>query len=272
MELEEYNGFKLGCLVPETFPTMFAKTDASVPMLTGDQIRAELAKRTTEPRRTTFGPDWIGNQGRVGACNGFSCAKALERLRWLRGLRPRIKLSGFDAYSQMNGGRDQGSALGDGMKILGANGVSPEELNPSNAYYTNQIPAAAKAARSRFKGFECFAVDDELELATGLLLGFVGVVAVHAGGSFDRLDGNGISQGGNGPGNHSVGVDDVKLAPDGTLLFDMFNSWTTNWGDRGRCYLTWNRQLRQTVTNHRFFLVGSTTDDPQGESPPAAVA
>lgn len=272
MHLEEFNGYPLGCTEPESFPTMFTKAADAIPMLTGDEIRVVLAgKPSAHSRRVEFGPEWIGDQSRFGACNGWSTAKTLERLRWLRGIRPRVKLSGADAYSQMNGGRDNGSALADGMLIVQRNGVAPEELVRVDQIFDRQISAAARESRSRFKGFECYAVDDELELASGLVLGFVAVVAVHVARGFDSLDGEGCPRSGNGRGNHSVGVDDVRLTSSGELQFEMFNSWNTSWGDQGRCRLTWNRHLRETVRYHRFFLMRSATDDPQGDNPPAAV-
>lgn len=271
MALEEFAGYPLGCNVPDEFPTMFTKAADAIPMMTWEEIRSFLAgKSSAWNRRAEFGDDWIASQDRYGSCNGWSTAKALERLRWLRGIRPRTKLSGADAYSQMNGGRDNGSTLADGMRVVQQNGVSTEDLVRVDQIYTHQISAEAKAARARFKGFECYAVDDEQELATGLCLGFIAVVAVHATSGFDSLDGDGCPRSGNGPGNHSTGVDDVSMKSDGTLLYDMFNSWRVAWGDRGRCRLRWSQHLRQTAQNHRFFLMRSTLDDPQGDNPPVA--
>jgi hypothetical protein len=264
---------RLGCLVPAEFPTHHPKFSDRHAMFTMDQIRQRLANMPTGlGRRLVFnGQKWIRNQRTFGSCNGFSTALALSRARVFRGLETpedAVILSGADAYSQMNGGRDNGSHLAAGLKVCAEGGIAPESLVPWNHVYDHQISAAAKAERVKYKGFEPEAVDTEEELANGLLLGFPAVVAVHVAGSFDRLDGRGVSMGPNGPGNHSVGIDDLRLAPDGTIEFDMFNSWDTTWGDSGRCRLTWNRHFRETVRYHRFWILRSTIDG--GDSPPVA--
>lgn len=265
---------RLGCLVPDTFPTGFPTfADAfAAEMLTAEQVRAALAgKPSMWGRRQRFaGKKYVRNQRSFGSCNGWSTAGCLSRLRELRG-EPYVCLSGADAYSQMNGGRDQGSVLADGMRIVEANGIAPEDLVPANQIYTNQISAEAKAARARFKGFKAYAVDTELELASALVLGRCGVVAVHATNSFNSQDGDGVNRGGNGPGNHSVGVQDVRLGADGTIQFDMPNSWDVNWCDGGYTWLTWDRHLRETVKYHRFWVMVSTTDDPADDSSPPPV-
>jgi hypothetical protein len=262
---------RLGCLVPDTFPTGFATFADSfqAEVLTADAVRAALAgKASMWGRRQRFaGKKYVRNQRSFGSCNGWSTAGMLSRQRELRG-EPYVCLSGADAYSQMNGGRDQGSVLADGMRIVEANGIAPEDLVPANQIYTSQISAEAKAARARFKGFKTYAVDTELELASALVLGRVAVVAVHATNAFNQQDGDGVNRGGNGPGNHSVGVQDVRLGPDGTIQFDMVNSWDTDWCDGGHTWLTWERHLRETVKGHRFWVLVSTTDDPGDDSVP----
>jgi hypothetical protein len=263
---------RLGCLVPTVFPTAYPKFGDRVKAMSLDAIRAQLAgKPAAFGRRNVFkGRKWIRNQGQFGACNGWSTAGTLSRARVLRGIgtaEDAVILSGADAYSQMNGGQDNGSMLADAMGVV-VTGIAPESMVPFDHIYSSQIGAAARAERAKYQGFEVEAVDSQEELATALILGYVGIVAVHVAGNFNNLDGRGVCQGGNGPGNHSVGVDDIRVSPDGTLEFDMPNSWDTTWGEGGRCWLQWDRHLRQTVTNHRFWLLRSTGDG--GDSPPAA--
>jgi hypothetical protein len=266
---------RLGCLVPDTFPTAarcFA--DAfQTEMLTLDQVRAHLAAfggRSAYGRRERFaGPTYIRNQRSHGSCNGWSPAGILSRLRALRG-EPYVCLSGADAYSQMNGGRDDGSLLSDAMKIVEANGIAPESLVPWNQIYTHQISAEAKAARARFKGF-AYAVDTEEELATAMLLGRMAVVAVHATDSFMRQDGDGVNLGGNGPGNHSVFQQDIRLQGDGTLNYDMGNSWDVTFCSGGYTWLTFAKHLRETIKHHRFWVLAGTSDDDKDDSVPPKV-
>jgi hypothetical protein len=261
---------RLGCLVPDTFPTAHPKFGDRVGVMSLDAIRAQLAgKPSAFGRRAYFkGKKWIRNQHSTSACNGWSTAGALSRARVLRGLETpetAVILSGSDAYSQMNGGQDQGSHLAAAMGVVTA-GIAPESLVPWDRIFSSQISAAAKAERAKYRGFEPEAVDTEEEFATGLLLGYVGIIAVHVAGRYSELDARGVSLGGNGPGNHSVGVDDIRVAPDGTLEYDSPGSWDTTWGDDGRCWFTWNRHLRETVRYHRFWHLRSTTDG--GDGPP----
>lgn len=265
----------LGCLVPQFRPAGF-RTFSSAPGMTVlgmDQLRQKVAEGATKNfynRRVIFGPKWISDQHSTNACNGHSCARALSRGIFVRS-GVEVLLSGADAYSQMNDNRDEGSTLSDGLKILQANGVARADLVPWNHIYTRQISAEAKADRLRHKGFELYAVDDEEEFASGLLYGFMGVVAVHVQRGYDQQDGNGVCQGGNGVGNHSVIVDDIGILPDGSLVYDQPNSWSPSWGHQGRTYLTWKRHLAQSVKHHRFFLLRGALDDPQGDNPPPAV-
>lgn len=262
---------RLGCVVPMVFPTGFTGFADAFPneMLTWASIKSALAGRPSMwgRRRIFAGKKYIREQHELGSCNGWAVAGRLARLRELRG-EPYVCLSGSDAYSQMNGGRDQGSILADGVKVLEVGGIAPEDMVPYNQIYTHQISAEAKAARSRFKGFKSYAVDTELELASALVLGRVAVVAVHVpnGTAFMKQDGDGINLAGNGHGNHSVGVDDLRLGAHGNLNYDMGNSWGTGYCEGGYTWLTWDRHLRETVKFHRFFVLVSTTDDPADDS------
>lgn len=270
--------YPLGCLVPESFPTA-ARCYADAfqgEMRTLDQIRADLASfggRSAYGRRERFaGAKFIRNQRHFGSCNGWSPAGILSRMRFLRGEgHEYVSLSGADAYSQMNGGRDNGSLLVDAMRIIEANGIAPESMVPWDQIYTHQISAAAKAARARFKGFATYAVDTEEELATALLLGRMAVVAVHATDSFMRQDGDGVNLGVNGVGNHSVFVQDVRVQRDGTLNYDMGNSWDVTFCSGGYTWLTFPRHLRETIKHHRFWVLASTTDDQGDDSVPPPV-
>lgn len=259
--------FGLGCNLPESFPTGFATGADSFPVMTLDGIRGKLtAGKTLYDRRNLFGGKFITNQRSTNACNGHATAGALSESLYVKGAAD-VRLSGADSYSQMNQGRDQGSTLADGLKVV-VNGIATEASVPWNMIYTNQIPASAKAERARFRGLDPIAVDTEEELATGILLGFIGVIAVHVQNGYDRTDGNGICLGGNGPGNHAVRLNDVGMLADGTLFYSSPGSWDTTWGDGGWTRFTWSRQLRESVKYHRFWLLQSAADDPNAVNPP----
>lgn len=263
----------LGCLVPDEFPTnypSFVDTFAGT-VLSMDQIRAELSgKPSMYSRRQRFaGPKYIRNQKKTNGCNGWATAAMLSRVRELRG-EPYVCLSGADAYSQMNDNRDQGSTLARGLVVC-QNGIAPESLAPDDRIYASQVSAEARASRTRYKGFKPYAVDTEEELATGLLLGHCGVIAVHVTQAFYKQDGDGVNQAGNGVGNHAVGVQDLRLGRNGDIQFDMPNSWDTTYLDGGYTWLTWAKHMSQCVKNHRYWLLVSSTDDEGDNSNPPKV-
>jgi hypothetical protein len=227
-------------------------------------IREILDNPARLPARQRFpSRQWIRNQGSRGSCNGYACAWALARARVSLG-QPFVGLSGEFVYAAINGGRDRGSRLEPGMKWLQENGAAPEDMVPHLEYLWNRVSAEAKAAARRFKAFECYAAPTERDLASGLALGFVGVVAVHFNGAMQRLDSNGVAGRSNGVGNHSVGVDDLRWRA-GRFEFDYFNSHGLRYGDQGKAWLTWEDHFVQTTRYHQFFLIRASTDDTEDE-------
>ncbi len=259
-----------GLLVPPQKPMTFARLwDAMFPVPI-DDIRAILDDPGRTPARQLFPPSWIKHQGSRGSCNGYAGAKSLERARFKRGL-PHVELSGEFLYAAINGGRDVGSMLDDGMQWIESQGVCEESLVQHEEYLWSRVSQEAKENASRYKAVECYRADTEQELADGLARGFVGVVAVHAGSSYMSLDANGVRGVSNtGPGNHAVGVQDCRWR--GGFQFDEFGSWGTANGQAGCAWLTWERHLKTTVNYHAFYLIRSTSDDSRGENPPEVAA
>jgi hypothetical protein len=258
-----------GLLLPADLSTAFPLYADRGPMLSPDEIVA-VAKARPKGGLKRFDASWIKNQRDYGSCQGFASAAAVSRARVRRGLT-RVDLSGAYAYSLVNGGRDRGSSLEDGM-LACQRGYATEATVPWDAVFRSRYDTAkADAEAARFKAFEVYAASTEEELFSGLALDFDAVVAVHADNGFMRLDGRGVALGGNGPGNHAVGADDLWW--DGELIAAGYNSWSTSYGDEGRMGLTWSRHFRNTARYSRFYLIRSTSDDPQDpNNPPAAAA
>lgn len=267
MTIEVINGYYTGLLIPEVRDSGLPRYQLSQKMLSMDQIKSILDDPSRVAARMRFPSNqWIVNQGQVGSCNGMSCAKALQRARVIQGMGF-VALSGEGAYAQMNGGRDQGSALSAGMKVMLENGIPPESMVPRFQWRWSAISQEAKDARVRFKAAECYAIESEMELASAIAMGFMCVIAVHASGNYSSLDSDGVSRQSLGSGNHSVGAQDVRIR-NGELQFDSFNSWGSNWGQGGCNWVTWKRHLSSTIRYHQFFAVRAAHDDPQGNNPP----
>lgn len=258
-----------GLQIPVSLSTSFPLYESSGPMLTDAKIE-EIAKSETARGRDRFDESWIGNQRDKGSCNGWAGAKALQRARVRRGL-PRVNLSGAYLYSLINGGRDNGSMLDDGMAAIQSRGVATEETVPWDRIYPSQYDRAkADAEAVSNKGFECYAVRTREALFSALALGFDCVVAVHADNGFMQVDADQVSGGGNGPGNHAVLCDGLYWSPRrNRVVGDGVNSWGVSFGARGRMGLDWNAHFAPTTNYHLLYAIRSTTDG--GDSfPPAA--
>jgi hypothetical protein len=260
MMYEILGHYHTGLLLPEKRVSFACQSYASKYVIKKDDVIARLKAKWRA--RDLFGDKWVRNQGNRGSCNGYACAGSLSRIIYLSGL-PEVHLSGEFVYANINGGLDRGSTLDDGMRFLMSHGACREEFVQHETYLLNRISEEAKQDAKNFIAHECLEAKTELELADGLSNGFIAVVAVHASQSYSRLDSNGIAGESNGVGNHSVSVDDC-IWDGNRFVFDQPQTWGINWGDGGRCRLTWDRHLRKTVQYHQFFLIRGVSDRVDG--------
>lgn len=168
--------------------------------------------------------------------------------------------SGAWLYSLMNNGRDNGSALEDGLRKIHEVGCAPLSLVPYNQIYphlqTNRSQALIEAAKH--KGCNVDAIHSIDELNNALVRGLMCIVAVMAGNNFMRLDANGVSGLDHGIGNHSILIQDIKW--DGrAFLYDHDGSWGLNILDKGNSWLR-EHHFTQTIKNHQFYAITSTTE------------
>lgn len=260
-QIVDVNGLvrRLGSLLPpEGFVSSFQTFESEFPVWDDADIRKVITDPNRTPRRRYFGDYWIMDQKSHGSCNGFAIAAALSKARKLRGIFDDLLLSGAFAYSTMNGGRDQGSALENGLRNVQSIGICPADLVTWDMIYPNQQPRNAKAEAAKHKGLKCYAAQTLQGFRTGIAAGFVGVIAIHAGSRFQRLDSRGIAGVDNGPGNHAIHCDDLAMVG-GVEVFDAVNSWNLGYGTRGRAYLT-KDSFSQTFGKHTFYLVASTEE------------
>lgn len=262
---------RLGCLSPILLgkPTLKAPLWADKkPTFTLEELKARPVNR-----RAMFRQDWVKNQRSHGSCNGFSTAAAVTKTRVLHG-QPRVDLSGAFAYSQMNGGRDNGSTLDDGMEVCQRIGIAPESFGGWDRIWQRDYGQDAYEAAKRFKVEEAFVIDSDLELASAILCDYIPVVAVHVGSGFDSVGTDGVSRGGAGVGNHSIHLDGYKWSDSlNCLIYDNEGSWGSGWGDDGRIFLTWERHFRSCRQYHQFWAVRGVAEDPKDdENPPTVVS
>lgn len=251
---------KLGCVAP---PVGFV---SSRPVF-GDHVetmsRAELtkwAKNSTRNGRTRFGKEFIFDQGRAGSCNGWAGSAALMRARARCGMKY-VPLAGNYLYSLINGNRDNGSMLDDGMAALQSQGVATISTvgGPTVIYRRQYNTAKADREAAKFRGFECYRVRTIEEFWTALALQWDCVCVVEVGNRFNKIDRNGIPGVDRGIGNHAVAADDLVWIGN-QIVADSYSSWGTRYADGGRIGLT-EAHFEQTIGTHSFYAVRSAMDD-----------
>lgn len=234
----------------------FEGSPETPPLWTDAEILRAL-KDPNRPRKRDLFPaeKFITNQRSHGSCNGFAAAGAYTRARYMMGYKSSWRASGAWIYSLINGGRDQGSMLDDGMRVGRDVGFCSDSIVSWDQIYPNQQDvAAAKLDAAKHKSLKAYRATTLQGWRTGLATGlYLGVAAVMAGNNYMRFR-NGIAGVDHGPGNHAVCVTDLTLR-NGTELFDQDGSWGVGgWGDNGRGYLVADH-FRETFKNHAFYLI-----------------
>lgn len=230
---------------------------------TRQEIEDFIRNKPYGSRRTIFTPDWMQDQKKHGSCNACAAAYVQRKGQYLRGRLDTPMLNWEFLYAQINGGRDNGSLLKDGMEAVQSIGIpildSSRHRIGADRIFKNQFTPEEYAAAQLNRTTKSYAINDELTLATAVLSGFCAVVAVHVGSSFSRIDRKGFAGADPGAGNHSIHVDDVVIV-NGVLGFDHQGSWGVNIHDQGRALLSWDRHLKNTNRYHKFWIAVSTND------------
>lgn len=218
-------------------------------------------------RREMMGADYITDQKNHGSCTGFASSAAMARLRVILG-QPYRRLSGSFVYSFINGGRDQGAMISDTLEVLQKNGTCLESEAGWDAIYPSRIPQSAFATAKRFRLGEAYQVNTFDEAVSAILLNFVVVGAVMVGNRFATLNSDGVAGFDPGLGNHAVHFDGVKRLASGEWVLDMPNSWGTQFGQAGRCYLT--QKHFESVQQDSYAMRNVTEDTEDTDDSPVA--
>ena len=270
----ELNGDKVytGTLVPETYPVSFKPyPDTKLRSL---QEIADIINEPSRPRsRVRWGADKLIDQGRRSSCNAYMAAAILMRSIWLS-TGKWVKVSPEYVYMFINGGRDAGSMLDDGMVFVTDEGapeliidghqiVRHQSFKKSDLSMEEMRVLAANAKNQRFG--EAYQFDNSgVEKCFHSILNCIagrGVagIAVHVGDAYMRS--KKIAGFDSGRGNHAVCVDDIiclnknpKSIEDSRL--DSPQSWGTKFGDGGWVELTY-QHIAQPMKFHGCYGVRS---------------
>lgn len=194
------------------------------------------------------GKDWIEDQLQHGSCVGNGWVGALRRARVAMGMKD-VRLSAPHLYSQINGGRDEGAVISDGIGALKKTGVCTFDLvpeKPGYPIYTKQMPPTAneEAKDYRIDGeIGAYRCDSWAETCSALQTGlFFPVYGVMVGKNFEKFDAAGVAGHDHGPGNHCMfaeGMKKITLNGKSKWVLDNVNSWGFSWGPfhNGHTYL-----------------------------------
>jgi hypothetical protein len=274
----EYNGEKVytGMQIPETFPVSF-KPYPETAVRSLDEILDIIDDPKRVFARQRWGQDKLINQGKRSSCNAYMAAAMWMRANYYA-TGKWVDVSPEFLYMHINGGRDQGSMLDDGMKFMCDTGLCLKDLIPYGAYQKNKIQmeklryATQDAANQR--AGECYQMPkDNPETCWQALLsclagrGVVGL-AVHVGSSYMRS--GRIAGFDKGRGNHAVCGDDiVKLSQNPKGVEDLGilspQSWGKNFADGGYTILTISH-IASPMRYHGLYGVRSVLTNPNDVS------
>lgn len=213
--------------------------------------------------------DHIFDQNGHGSCVGNGWTGALMRARALKGCHPFVLSPGW-TYSLINGNRDNGAVISDGIESLTRVGTCLFSTVGQDPIYQSRMPVNARAEAARFRlraAYHCANYDEVVSaILTGL---YLPVYGYQVGRNFMRFDHYGVAGHDRGPGNHCNHADGVKKLPDGRWVLDDVNSWATSFGDAGRCYID-EEHLFANGDQADCCVIEAFEDDPQEQTPPVA--
>lgn len=186
------------------------------------------------------------DQGQRGACNGHGAVSSKQAARWLAGMTP-VDLSPWFVYAILCNGVDQGSNIGEALKLLSKTGTCKFGSVPWGTINPRVLTAANYAEALNYRveiGTPAKTFADLLTLAQ-LRIPFN--FSIRVGANFNNLDSEGCPPVSPGPGNHAIyGGFAVKRMKNGKLAIGLQNSWRKAWGWDGYAWFHEGHIARQT--------------------------
>lgn len=205
----------------------------------------------------------------VHNCNGHSAALSNECVRFWAG-HDHVPLSAWYIYAILCRGIDQGSSILDALNLVSSDGVAPESLVQYGIINPNLLTKAAHDAAGRFKVEVGAKVTKWEEIVSAIAQRKFLNISIRVGNGFNNLDADGCPGVGVGPGNHAVCVGGgIKTSKKWGKLIKMANSWGTNWGWKGYCWLS--QKHIESGTWFEGYTVEGVVDDPLGNDNPPPI-
>ena len=204
----------------------------------------------------------VEDQGRFGSCVGQGTTKGFTYAWLISGQTPQLFSPTF-VYAHINGGRDQGAQVSDGLKTIKENGVCLLDQFGPDKIYLRDVSPAAKQTALRFRVIEAYKINSWIELGSALSSGMLVVSGIGVGNNFSNLDRNGVA-----PlpdqvvGGHCMAHIGLKKIA-GQWKAETQNSWSTSWGQGGFCYLQKDAWHPSFGFPFDAFAIGAVIDDPE---------
>jgi hypothetical protein len=217
--------------------------------------------------RPMCGP--VLDQDGLGACVGYSGASAFEQAWNSAGFAP-MQFSPDFAYACVNGGVDMGAVLSDMVASMASNGMAPAGSVPAYTFKMKQIPQAVRDAAKLHVAAKYLSLSSFDDVCDAVNNGYATSFGISVGGRFTQLDAGGVAGFGFARGGHALhgcGLAKIKAgkyAGQWGLLTK--NSWTTDFGDQGYCYLVADHFDRNTDA---YAIQAPQNTDPGLINPPS---
>lgn len=210
----------------------------------------------------------IKDQNGKGACNGHAAALTLELERYAAG-ETHVPLSAWFVYAILCGGVDRGSNIMDALTLLSAQGTCPETLVKYATINPQSLSAEAHQSAANYKielGTRCQTYQ---EIGTAIQRRRPLNASICVGNRFNSLDADGVPGWSEGMGNHAITLAfGMKKSARWGWLVKMANSWSTQWGLNGFCWLPLTRLPESGY--FECYEVRAVTDTPgDATNPPA---
>lgn len=210
----------------------------------------------TGPEDQFLGPTL--DQGEIGECNAAATVSSMERTRNRQGEAEYVALSAADLYKRINGGRDQGSFLEDGLKESMRTGIARADIVPFTDWEGN-YPGALED-RKNFRVLEAFLCPTFGHCMSAVLSGFDLISGIPWYDTYMRVDSDGwLPQPGGKAGGHAIhGYKPTLRKRQSGKEYGIWhkNSWTNRWGFKG-CMVLAERTYSKSVGG--WWCVRATT-------------
>jgi hypothetical protein len=183
----------------------------------------------------------VHDQDGRGQCNASATCTAIEASREIAGMSY-VYLSAGDLYSQINGGRDDGSLLEDGLDASIKSGVAPSTLVPYVWDGRRHDTAPVKSERRKYRVTEAYLCPTFDHVGSALQQGFLIVEGVLWFDNFTPdADGWLPLKGRGNYGGHALcgyGLANRPTSNGGDVWgVRTRNSWGVGWGIGGNCVI-----------------------------------